>query len=350
MTNNAGSGSACPSCGAPLPPGQSVCPSCLTTKHPSNLETNVGPSSISASLSEELSLGGFQIIRLLGRGGMGSVYEAFEESMRRKVALKVLDAGLSASENQVSRFEREAWVAGRLNHPNIVKVFAHGAEGSKHYIAMELVEGESLHAEIRRLRAERDARHGADSLSRIEHIRRMVSLFVGVADALHHVHQQGIVHRDIKPGNLLLTRDASRLVLTDFGLARDPEASRVTQRGDFMGTIHYMSPEQLLAHRVTIDHRSDIWSLGVSLYEALTLELPYSTGSEEGYISAVSTQDPAPARSRNSAVPRDLETVLMKCLERDPARRHASAEALKEDLVRFLDDRPVVARLPDRSP
>ena len=211
---------------------------------------------------------------------------------------------------------------------------------------MELVEGESLAAEIHKARSKREQAPQSDLSWRAGHTRQAVSLFVGVAEALHYVHDHGIVHRDIKPLNLLLTKDGSRLLLTDFGLARDKEVSRMTRRGDLMGTIRYMSPEQLLAQRVKVDHRTDIWSLGVSLYEAVTLELPYSGDSEEAYMSAVSMKEPLPARRRNRAVPRDLETVLMECLERDPERRYATAGELKQDLVRFLEDRPVLGRRP----
>ncbi len=170
---------------------------------------------------------------------MGTVYEAFQESMRRKVALKILDAGLFPSNKQVHRFEREAWIAGRLNHPNIVKVFGQGTEGNTHYIAMELLSGRSLQDAIRDAKKSRDEASSSDSAWRTGHVRRTVELFVGLADALGHVHQQGIVHRDIKPGNLLLEDDDSRLLLTDFGLARDVDASRVTRRGDFFGTVRY---------------------------------------------------------------------------------------------------------------
>ena len=142
----------------------------------------------------------------------------------------------------------------------------------------------------------------------------MVRLFVGLADALEHVHRAGVVHRDIKPLNLLVVEGRECLLLTDFGLAGDETASRMTRRGDFMGTIRYMSPEQLLAHRTRVDHRSDIWSLGASLYEAVTLDLPFSAPSEEAYISAVAMKEPIAARTRNRSVPHDLETILMKCL------------------------------------
>jgi serine/threonine protein kinase len=262
--------------------------------------------------------------------------------MHRRVALKVLDTSVGASRDESARFEREAWIGGRLSHPHVVKVHAQGVHETTHFIAMELVEGQSLHGELQRLREARAGQLKSPSISGAA-LRRMVSLFVGVADALEHVHANGIVHRDIKPPNLLLTPDGTRLLLSDFGLARDDDASRLTRRGDFMGTIRYMSPEQLLAHRVKVDHRCDIWSLGVSLYEAVTLELPYEAGGAEGYISAVATKEPLAARFRNRAVPRDLETILMKCLERDPERRYASAGALRDDLQRFLEDRPVLA-------
>ena len=335
----------CPQCSKPSKEGASRCSGCGADLL--SLLTTKPPSSVPRDTTEAAShIGEFRILRTVGRGGTGTVYEAHQESMQRRVALKVLDTGFFPSEREVARFEREAWIAGRLTHPNIVKVFGKGQEGQTRYIAMEFVEGTSLHDEIEKARKDRQAGEALASSSWREHIRKMVELFVGIADALHHVHEQGIIHRDIKPLNLLLPEKGSRLLLTDFGLARDLDATRMTRRGDFMGTIRYMSPEQLLASRVQVDHRSDIYSLGVSLYEAVTLDLPYAGDSEEAYISAVSTKDPVSARKRNQAVPRDLETVLMKCLERDPGRRYKGADELQADLERYLGDRPVEARRP----
>ncbi|MGD0363704.1 MAG: serine/threonine-protein kinase [Bryobacteraceae bacterium] len=290
-------------------------------------------------------VGDFRLGRLLGRGGMGAVYEAYEQSMRRTVALKILDSGIDPSANEVSRFEREAWIAGRLNHPNIVKALSQGEESGIRYMAMELIDGCSLAGEIRSAK-DAASRPPSDSKSQSARIRKMVTLFVSVANALQHVHENGIIHRDIKPQNLLLPKDESRLFLTDFGLARDEQASQLTRRGDFLGTIRYMSPEQLLAQRAQVDRRTDIWSLGVSLYEAVTLDVPYSGASEEAYITAISMRQPLPASARNPSVSRDLETVLMKCLERDPERRYSSAAELSADLQRFVRDEPVLARRP----
>jgi serine/threonine protein kinase len=295
-------------------------------------------------IGEHETIGDFHILKLLGSGGMGRVYEAYETPMRRKVALKILNASLSSSQDGVSRFEREAWIGGRLNHPNIVRAYSQGEASRIHYISMELVDGPSLANEILATRAEFAA--GVDAKTANDRIRKMVLLFAEVADALHYVHENGIVHRDIKPQNLLFSSGKSRLLLSDFGLARDEAMSQLTQRGDFLGTVRYMSPEQLLAHRIKLDRRTDIWSLGVSLYEAVTLDLPYTAVTEEGYISAVSMQEPLPARARNHAVPRDLETVLIKCLERDPADRYSSAAELRDDLRRLVADTPVLARRP----
>ena len=335
----------CPTCGAPLESSSYKCSGCgrdvasfapTRGDAPAVLPPEATPSRI----------GEFQILRTIGRGGMGTVYEAYQESMHRRVALKVLNAALPLASNEVARFEREAWIGGRLSHPNIVRVYGQGAVGTTRYIAMELVEGESLAAAIEEAKRERAAHSPSDSILRTGYIRKMVSMFAEVADALQHVHEHGIVHRDIKPLNLLLTKDKARLLLTDFGLARDPEVLGVTRQGDFMGTVRYMSPEQLLAQRVNVDRRTDIWSLGVSLYEAVTLELPYSGDSEAAYMAAVSMRDPTPAGTRDRSVPRDLETLLMKCLQRDPERRYATAAELKDDLTRFLEDRPVLARRP----
>jgi serine/threonine protein kinase len=311
---------------------------------PTQLETetldNPGPGS---SRTLHAQIGEFRILRMIGRGGMGTVYAAYQESMHRNVALKILEDAPVFSEG-ASRFEREAWIAGRLSHPNIVKVHAYGVARNTRYIAMELIEGPSLHEEIREAKKRQPVGTAADSDWRHRRMRMVVELFVAAADALHYVHQQGILHRDIKPSNLLLNQERTRLLLTDFGLAREEDAANLTRRGEFLGTVRYMSPEQLLAQRAKVDRRSDIWSLGVSLYEALTLDLPYVADTDEGYISAIAMKQPIPARDRSRAVPRDLETVLMKCMERDPERRYATAGELRADLMRYLDERSVLAR------
>ncbi len=334
----------CPACGTELRSPESPCPQCAAATTAARSDHPAAGQTAPAE-SAPAPIDDFEVKRQIGRGGMATVYEAYQRSMHRRVALKILDVSAIPSRKAEARFEREAWIGGRLNHRHVTTVYAQGVQGRSHYIAMELLPGGSLQDAITRAQQSRKEA-SSDSAWRAEHIRSVVGLFVGVADALGHVHSHGIVHRDIKPSNLLLSEDGGRLVLTDFGLARDETASRMTRGGDLLGTLRYMSPEQLLAHRARVDHRSDIWSLGVSLYEAVTLDLPFSAESEEAYLTAVSGKEPVPARRRDRAVPRDLETILIRCLERDPDRRYASAAELRDDLERFLDDRPVMARRP----
>jgi Tol biopolymer transport system component/serine/threonine protein kinase len=292
------------------------------------------------------TIGGFNILELLGAGGMGRVYAAYEIATKRKVALKVLNVNFSLYRDDVARFEREAWIGGRLKHANIVKAYGQGEASGLYYICMDLMEGPSLSEAIKQAKAE--SAHETDS-HRVNLINTMIPLFSEVADALHYVHENGIIHRDIKPQNLLLTDGRSKMLLSDFGLARDEELSQLTRRGDFLGTIRYMSPEQLAISRTEVDRRTDIWSLGVSLYEAVTLDLPYTADTEQGYISAISQREPLPARVRNAVIPKDLETVLIKCLEKDPKCRYQTAADLRDDLRRITTGQPVLARRPSMA-
>lgn len=285
-------------------------------------------------------LGEFILLRLIGSGATGKVYAAYQPSMNRRVALKILADTLYNTVDR-SRFEHEAWIAGRLSHPSIVKVFGQGRDQHLHYLVMECLGGDTLQTAIQQWKQ-------VDWKPRFarEQIEHILGLFIEVVDALDYVHAQGVVHRDIKPSNLLFSADKKRLLLSDFGLALDPDSTRLTKRGDFLGTVRYMSPEQLLASRVTINRRSDIWSLGVTLYEALTLALPFRGETEQAYMLAVNVAEPIPARLKNPAVSRDLETILMKCLEKDSDRRYATAGELRDELVRAQNDEPVIARRP----
>jgi serine/threonine protein kinase len=291
-------------------------------------------------------LGHYRIESVIGSGGMGTVYLAVDESMKRKCALKVLHPMMEISGTAGQRFAREAWIAGQLDHPNIIKVYGRGdIEGIK-YIALELADGGSLSSHIQDLKASMAQGDNIQNAPRAEYIRSMLEKFVDLASALSHIHQKGIIHRDIKPLNILLSGPNKILKLTDFGIAHSGEMTKMTRAGDFIGTIRYMSPELLAAHRAKVDNRTDVYSLGLTLYEALTLSLPYDDTTEEKYITDVLAGHSIPARRFNNKIPKDLETVLMKAMHHDPDRRYQTAQDFADDLRRYLENRSVLARRP----
>lgn len=305
------------------------------------------------------TLGDYRILKRIGSGGMGVVYEAWEVSMDRRVALKVLPPAVAADTRLVTRFVREAKLAGKLSHPNVVPVYAMGLAGDTPYYSMEFVEGETLAGRIARSkaapaerrslapeadRAEEAARPDAhpDAVD-LRHYADLALAFAGAADGLQHAHGKGIVHRDIKPSNLIIDREG-RLRVLDFGLARFEGQDSLTMSGDMLGTVMYMSPEQAMARRIPLDHRTDIYSLGATLYEALALRPPFLGKTAQETLSQIVLRDPAPLRALNPRIPRDLETIAAKCLRKDPADRYGTAEAAAQDLRRFARGDPIEAR------
>jgi serine/threonine protein kinase/Tfp pilus assembly protein PilF len=321
-------------------------------------------------------LGDFRIIRQVGRGGMGVVYEAEQMSLGRRVALKVLPFAATMDERHLQRFRNEAQAAARLHHTNIVPVFFVGSERGVHFYAMQLIEGQSLAAVIARLRAAdrpaaappsattADASSGrplpgpaastappaaglTDAASTRDRafFRTVARLGVQAAEALDHAHEHGVVHRDVKPGNLLVDGE-SRLWVTDFGLALAMGQAGLTMTGDVVGTLRYMSPEQALAKRAVVDHRTDIYSLGATLYELLTLEPAFPGSDRQELLRRIAFEEPRKPRARNKAIPAELETIVLKALEKNPAERYATAQELADDLECFLRDEPIRARRP----
>jgi len=282
------------------------------------------------------TIGDFRILREIGSGGMATVYEAEQISLRRRIALKILAPHLSLSETSVRKFRREAEAVGRASHPGIVTVHAMGAEGGLYYIAEELVPaGRSL---ADRLRGHRDA----GELPR-GYFRDAADTIAAVAHALAHSHANGVVHRDVKPSNILLTEDG-RPKLTDFGLARVEDALALSRTGEFAGTPYYMSPEQTTTSRRAIDPRTDIYSLGVTLYEALTLVRPFEGRTSREVLEKILLAEPRDPCKVNPRVPRDLAVICLKAMEKEPARRYATMEEFAEDLERFLAGEPIQAR------
>ena len=327
---------------------------------------------------------GYSITRELGRGGMGVVFEAIQQRLSRKVALKILpgSAGLR-DRDALDRFQREATAAARLHHTNIVPVYDYGQSGTSHFYAMELVEGRPLTEMIRRLAA---ANAPTATQERLDHILRdatdvetpgssatinKVDSFGGsgsgsgssaagrgrvyyrhvarwmadAADALNYAHDQGIIHRDIKPSNLLLACDG-RIMILDFGLAKTHGDHSVTMTGAIVGTLRYMSPEQAMAKRMKVDHRTDIYSLGATMYELLTFQPAFAGSDDKETLGLIITRDATAPRKISGTVPRELETICLKTLEKDPAARYATAKALADDLRCFIDDRPISAKAP----
>jgi serine/threonine protein kinase len=329
-------------------------------------------------------LGDFEIIREVGRGGMGVVYEAHQLSLDRRVALKVLPFAATLDARQLQRFKNEARAAAQLHHNQIVPVYAVGCDRGVHYYAMQFIDGHSLAEIIQELRElpplesgdNRDARtesaqpSGAVAnptpsvYSRVDVrsgivtpcssilgpqsstcFRAAAELFVQAAVALEHAHQLGVVHRDIKPANLLVEASGN-LWVTDFGLARGRTEQGLTRSEDMVGTLRYMSPEQALAKHGLVDHRTDIYSLGITLYEVLTLEPAYAGTDREDLLRQIGVCTPRPPRRLRPSVPVALETIVLKAIAREPERRYASAQDLADDLQRFLENRPIRAVRP----
>jgi serine/threonine protein kinase/Tfp pilus assembly protein PilF len=291
--------------------------------------------------AQPTAIGRYRILRLLGEGGMGVVYEAEQEQPRRTVALKVIKPGL-ASDELLRRFEQESQALGRLQHPGIAQIYEAGTAdsgfGPQPYFAMEFIRGESL--------LEYAKAHELNTSQRLE-------LMAKVCEAVHHAHQRGIIHRDLKPGNILVDESGQPKVL-DFGVARvtdsDAQATRQTDVGHLVGTLAYMSPEQVLADPLELDTRSDVYALGVILYELLAGRLPYTVSRNLlEAVQAIREADPVPLSSVSRHYRGDIETIVAKALEKDKERRYASAAGLAGDIGRYLTDEPIAARPPSTT-
>jgi len=274
-------------------------------------------------------LGKFLILAELGRGSMGVVYEALQEDLKRKVALKILPANITLDAKQVKRFHREAESVARLRQENVIQIYEVGQIEGTHYFAMELVEGRPL-----------DAEQGRDR----ESVLKAARIARDAARGLAHAHEKGVIHRDVKPGNLLVDRNG-RVVVTDFGLARLTDSASLTSTDAIVGTPKYMSPEQILAHaQRPVDGRTDIYSLGATLYHVTAGRPPFDAPSVQGFIKAILEERPASPRRFNRQIPHDLATIILRCLEKDPADRYASATELADDLDRFLAGERILAK------
>jgi WD40 repeat protein/serine/threonine protein kinase len=304
----------------------------------------------STALGQERRIGPYRLIAELGRGGQGTVWLAEDSRIARRVALKLLPPSFGAlSTERRRRLQREAELISRLAHPSICSIYEAQIDGDTPYLAMRFVEGETLAAAIARARSA-----GSAELGRIElppttsvAVRELLQLFERAARALHAAHEAGVVHRDVKPANLMLAPDGEPVIL-DFGIARDERAdgSALTLSGEVFGTPAYMSPEQVRGEKHAVDRRSDVWALGATLYEALTLRPPFEAASVPELLIAIQSGARTDPRAINPTLPQELAVVLETALEKDVARRYATALDFAEDLRRIREYEPIRARPP----
>lgn len=319
-------------------------------------------------------LGDFHILREIGRGGMGIVYEAEQLSLRRRVALKVLPFAAVLDDRHLQRFKNEALAAAQLDHPNIVDVLAVGCDRGVHYYAMRYVEGQTLAQVIKALinfrvaaalapfpseSGSRQARNERflestlvagfstqDPAQTTDRFRQVAEIGRQVAEGLDHAHQNGIIHRDVKPSNLIIDAKG-RPWICDFGLAHvEHDAAALTRTGDIVGTLRYLSPEQVTAKRVVMDHRVDTYALGASLYELLTLRPAFEGKTRGDLMRQILSEEPCRPTKINPLIPAELEIILLKAMAKDPDDRYATTLELADDLQRFLEDRPIQAKRP----
>jgi serine/threonine protein kinase/WD40 repeat protein len=328
-------------------------------------------SSSSAGHGVEVPLGDYRIVREIGHGGMGVVYEAVQLSLGRRVALKILPFAAALDARQLQRFKNEAQAAALLHHTNIVPIHGVGVERGIHYYAMQFIEGKTLAALIEEFRQKAGLKtvngtvinSAADvatetprqpatvspsserASANLAFCRMAAGLGVQAAEALEHAHQSGVIHRDVKPGNLLVD-GRGNLWITDFGLAHMQSHAALTMTGDLVGTLRYMSPEQALAKRVIVDHRTDVYSLGATLYELLTLEPVFRGSDRQELLRQIAFEEPRKPRCLDRAIPPELETIVLKAIEKNPDERYATAQELADDLNRYLEDKPIRAKRP----
>src|SRR6184192_1356030 len=343
----------CPKCGAEIPADapEGGCPGCLLATglgllpdapvaagdnggSAENVEANAA---VAASHSKKAAraaemlgeLGDYELLEEVGRGGQGVVFRARQKSLNRTVALKVISLGQWASKAHLKRFRREAEAAASLDHPCIVPIYEVGERDGSCYFSMKFVEGGQLDEVVRR---------------KLMSIRQAAELIAKIARTVHYAHEHGILHGDIKPGNILLDAKGEPH-LTDFGLARLLEAeSTVTRTREVLGTPSYMAPEQASGETTKLGKATDVYGLGAVLYQLLTGQPPFAGGTTYETIRLLLNTEPRKPRALNHKIDRDLSTICLKCLEKDPKRRYSSALALAEDLERWLKHEPIAAR------
>ncbi len=347
-------------------------------------------SSGAMDLAQTRSLGDFRLIQEIGRGGMGVVFQAEQISLRRRVALKILPLAAMLDQRALTRFKNEVMAVAQLDHPNIVDIYAVACDRGVHHYAMRYIEGCTVSTIIKEMQRRSDAElelpdaissvvssiqsreSEAEDMNRTQdhvdpalvetachsvtyparrriqsraYFHSLAQFAAVIADALDHAHQRGIVHRDIKPANLMIDSSGKPWV-ADFGLAHIESSPEMTMTGDLLGTARYMSPEQVLGDRAGTDGRTDIYSLGVTLYELITLKIPFDADGREELLRQILDEQPVAPTRLNPRVPRDLETIVLKCLEKNSEDRYATAGELADDLRRFVADEPIQARRP----
>ncbi|HEX8912352.1 MAG TPA: serine/threonine-protein kinase, partial [Humisphaera sp.] len=297
-----------------------------TALHSAGVTTRIP--TVSPTLGTRKLFGDYELVREIARGGMGVVFEAVQTALKRTVAVKMILAGEFASDEQIQRFFAEARSVAHLDHPNIVPVYEVGEQSGLHFFSMKLVDGGSLTAKIPSFAGKP---------------KEAAELVEKVARAVHHAHQRGVLHRDLKPGNILIDA-AGEPMVTDFGLAKVvADDSHMTRSDAVVGTPAYMAPEQARGVR-NATTATDVWAIGAILYHLLAGAPPFKAETAVQTLRLVTDSEPPTIRSRRAGVPRDLETVCLKCLQKDPGRRYATAAALADDLRRFIAGEPVEAR------